>query len=99
MSKYGKIYPVSFGFALGVISGLSWMITCWLGARFAWGLPLIQTMSSVYNHLAPTLIGGLWGFFWGFLHMFLFGILVVWIYNCCNCCFCPKESCDSTCSK
>ncbi|MCX7120838.1 MAG: hypothetical protein NTZ67_03560 [Gammaproteobacteria bacterium] len=97
MSKYGKIYPVSFGFALGVISGLGTMLLCWMGARYGFGLPVIALMGLLYHHAAPTLIGGLWGFFWGFLHMFVFGVLAAWIYNGTTGCFCPAGSCDSDC--
>lgn len=81
MIKYGKIYPVSFGFGWGLISGIGWMVLAWSGARWGFGLPVINLMSSVYNHLAPTFIGGLWGFFWGFLDFFIFAMLAAMLYN------------------
>ena len=94
MSKYTKIYPVSFGFAWGVIAGLGWMLLAWAGARWGFGLPVLNVMSHVHRGLAPTLFGGLWGFFWGFLDCFIFGLLVAIIYNCCTKCFCPAgDSC------
>lgn len=99
MMKYGKIYPVSFGFALGLVSGLGWMLLCWAGARHNFALPVIGFMSHLYHHLAPTFIGGLWGLFWGFLDMFVFGVLSAWIYNCSLGCFCPAGDCDSGCKK
>lgn len=94
MSKYQKIYPVSFGFAWGLLSGLGWMILAWGGARWGVGLHVLSLMSNIYRNLAPTFVGGLWGFFWGFLHAFVFALLAAWIYNSCTKCFCPAgDSC------
>lgn len=98
MVKYGKIYPVSFGFAWGVLSGLFLMVLAWLGAQYNFGLPLIGFLSSVYHHYQATFVGGLWGFFWGFIHSFIFGILLAMIYNCSLCCFSPAGSCGSCCN-
>ncbi|MCX7126007.1 MAG: hypothetical protein NTU49_09830 [Gammaproteobacteria bacterium] len=99
MSKYGKIYPVSFGFGWGVMAGLGWMLLCWAGARYGFGLPVISLMSNVYEHLAPTFVGGLWGFFWGFVDFFIFSMFAAMIYNCSCSCFCPKGECDTSCDK
>lgn len=95
MVKYGKIYPVSFGFGWGIVSGLCLMLLCWMGARWGIGLALITLSGTVYHQVAATWIGGLWGFFWGFLHGFIFGFLTAAIYNCTCKCFCPTGSCDS----
>ncbi len=99
MVKYGKIYPVSFGFAWGVVGGIGWMLTCWMGARWGWGIPLTNLVSSVYYHLAPTFVGGFWGLFWGFLDFFIFGLFVAIIYNSSCQCFCPAGSCEPCDSK
>lgn len=98
MVKYGKIYPVSFGFAWGILSGLFAMVLAWLGARYNFGLPLIGVMGSVYHHYTATFVGGLWGFVWGFIHSFVFGMLVAVIYNCASKSFCPVGSCGSCCN-
>lgn len=99
MSKcYGKIYPVSFGFALGLFSGLGWMLFAWAGARWGFGLNLLSQMSTVFDGLAPTFVGGLWGFFWGFIELFVFGVLSAAVYNGTLKCFAPGDSsCDSSC--
>ncbi|PIZ04446.1 MAG: hypothetical protein COY58_03995 [Gammaproteobacteria bacterium CG_4_10_14_0_8_um_filter_38_16] len=98
MSKYcGKIYPVSFGFAWGLISGLGWMLLAWAGARWGFGLILLKLMGTVYLGLAPSFVGGLWGLLWGFIDFFVFGLLVALVYNCATCCFAPGGSCDSSC--
>jgi hypothetical protein len=92
--KYGKIYPVSFGVAWGLISGLGWMLLCWAGARWGYGIPVINHMASVYHNIAPTFVGGLWGLLWGFIDFLVFGVLVAIVYNNTCCCFCPKQECD-----
>lgn len=99
MVKYGKIYPVSFGFAWGILSGLGMMLLAWAGARFSLGLPVIGLMGSVYHHYTATFAGGLWGFFWGFLHSFIFGLLLAMVYNCSCKCFCPAGSCNTCCNE
>jgi ABC-type transporter Mla maintaining outer membrane lipid asymmetry permease subunit MlaE len=97
MSKHGKLHPVAFGFAWGLISGIGWMLLCWAGARWNFGLAMIGQMSGVYYHLSPTFVGGLWGLFWGFIDLFVFGIFVALVYNCCSCYFCSSDSCDTSC--
>lgn len=94
MSKYGKIYPVSFGFGWGIISGLGWMLLAWAGARWGFALPVINLMGHVYHGVAPTAMGGVWAFCWGFLHMFVLALLAAMVYNCCNCWFCPSGQCE-----
>lgn len=94
MTKYGKIYPVSFGFGWGIISGIGWMLFAWMGARWGFGLPVIDLMSHVYYGVAPTLIGGFWALWWGFLHLFILAMLAAMVYNCCSKCFCPTGECD-----
>lgn len=97
MVKYGKIYPVSFGFALGLITGLSWMLLCWAGARYGWGLVEIRVLGSMYYNIAPTIIGGFWALLEGFINFFVFGLLMAIVYNnACNC-FCAKGECDTSC--
>ena len=97
MVKYGKIYPVSFGFAFGLISGVAWMLLCWAGARFGWGLVEIRVLGSMYYNVAPTFVGGLWALFEGFIDFFVFGLLVAMVYNFSSGWFCAKGECDSSC--
>ena len=94
MSKYGKLYPVSFGFAWGVVAGLVNMLLIWSAARWSFAMPVVSLMQHVYHNVEPTFIGGLWGFFWGFLHSFVFALLVALVYNCSCKCFCPAGSCE-----
>lgn len=95
MAKYGKLYPVSFGFAWGLLSGLGVMLLAWSATRWSFELPIVDLLGHVYYHYEASFFGGLWGFFWGFLHSFVFGLLLAWIYNSCCSCFCPTGSCQS----
>lgn len=90
MEKHGKLSPVGLGFALGLIWGLGWMLLCWAGARWGFGLVVIQIQSTIYHNVAPTFVGGLWALFEGFVDFFVFGVLVAFVYNHCCCWFCPK---------
>lgn len=92
--KYGKLYPISLGFAWGIISGLGYMLICFAGARWGFALPVIAMLSSIYHNVAPTFVGGLWALFWGFLDFFIFGMLVAFVYNAAHKCCCPAGECD-----
>lgn len=94
MVKYGKIFPVSFGFAFGLLSGIGWMLLCWAGARWGWGLSAIQMIGSMYYNVAPTFVGGLWALFEGFIDSFVFGLLVAMVYNHSCKWFCAKGECE-----
>lgn len=94
MAKYGKIYPVSFGFAWGLINGLGWMLLTWASARWGMYKSVVDMAEHVYHGLAPTFVGGLWAFLWGFLHFFVFALLAAVVYNWSTKCFCPAGQCD-----
>lgn len=95
MTKYVKLAPVPFGFAFGLISGIGWMLLCWAGARWGFGLTIIHVMGSAYYNVTPTFVGGLWALFDGFVNSLVFGIFVAIVYNCSCCWFCAKSECDS----
>lgn len=94
MSKYGKIYPVSFGFGWGLINGLGWMVLVWSAARWKLFWPVVEMAKHVYHGVDATFVGGLWAFCWGFLHFFIMALLAAVVYNCTTKCFCPANQCD-----
>ena len=67
----------------------------WLGARYDFGLALINIMTSVFRDYTPTMIGGLWGLLWGFLSSFVFGVLAASTYNCVCKCYNRNGSCGT----
>ena len=75
---------------LGVALGLTWAIgvvvlglSSWL---FSWGGEMAQILASIYHGYAPTVMGLLWGALWAFVDGFIGGLLIAWIYNCCQKC-------------
>lgn len=95
MVKYGKLYPVSFGFGCGVVNGISIMLVCMAAARWGYGIAIVNLIASIYLNVAPTWMGSLWGLLWGFLDGMLFGLFISIIYNCSLKCFAPSGTCDS----
>lgn len=87
-----KLHPVRLGIALG----LTWAIGMFLLGLSAWlfnyGTNLLGTLASIYRGFSPTLVGSFIGAGWGFVDLFITGLLIGWFYNC-GCC--PKKCCDS----
>lgn len=78
---YSCVCPVSFGVALGIVTGLVMILFGWLGWFFGYGASLIDLSATVHYGYAPTFIGGLIGGLWGFVEGFIFGFVFGWIYN------------------
>lgn len=91
----GRLCVGGLAVAAGVINGLSVMIIAWLASTYAYGLPFVHLVASLYKGYAPGLEGALWGGLWGFLDAFIVAVIFGWIYNgilmCCRCC------CSSVC--
>jgi hypothetical protein len=103
MRNYKKgLCPVSFGVAMGVISGLYMAVLAWAGWIWGFGLILVDQYSAVYYGLAPTFMGGVIGGFWGLIDGFIFGFVLAFIYNlclhCCKSCKCCKTAGECRCS-
>jgi hypothetical protein len=94
MNKHLKIYPVSFGFGWGIIAGIEMLLLVWGAARWGFAMPVVRVLGSLYYGVVPTFVGGLWGFFWGFIHCFIFGLLAAMIYNGTTKSFAPKGQFD-----
>lgn len=73
--------PVSFGVALGIVSGTAVLLLGIVAAFFGWGVPLAAMLSSLYIGFGPTVAGSIAGAVWGFADGFVFGFLVAWLYN------------------
>ncbi len=73
------------GFAFGLIWGLGMLLMGWAGWLSGFGVPMTRMWGTVYIGFAPTFVGGILGFIWGFIDFFIFGALVAWVYNCACC--------------
>lgn len=72
-----------FGFALALIGGLATLLLGWAGWWWGWGVLYTRVLSSAYIGLAPTFLGGIYGFIWAFVELFILGALIAWVYNLC----------------
>ena len=71
----------AFGLALGLIFGLTILIT-------SWWLMLARSEAFIYARISTfffgyslTVLGSFIGFFWGFVYGFGIGFLLAWLYN------------------
>lgn len=78
---YSCICPVSFGLALGIVTGLVMLIFGWMGWLWGYGTSLIDMSATVHYGYNYTFIGGIMGGVWGLVEGFIFGFVFGWIYN------------------
>lgn len=91
-----RLCPCGFGFAFGLLWGLSMLISAIIGGYYDWGGHFIKVMSSVYIGYDAGWIGALIGLGWGLVDGFIAGFLLAWFYNlalgcpkcCCRLCKC-----------
>lgn len=94
------IKPIALGLTLGVFWGVSVLIMGLLGHFAHYGQTMITQMGILImtpNSIATSFIGG--GL--AFLHAFIAGIILGWLYNlftCCHhCCASQKPACQCEC--
>lgn len=83
-----KVFPLAL--ALGVTWGLGILFASWLdwwSANYA--KAFVNTFASIYIGYGPSFWGGIIGFLWGFVDLFVGGLIFAWIYNAC------ASKCDS----
>ena len=83
-----KISPVAFGLSLGVLSGIVVLIMGLLATHYAYGHEFVTSMGTVYPGYKMTIPGSLLGGLIAFIHSFIMGALIAWLYNCFNDCAC-----------
>lgn len=83
--------PCKFAFALGLWWAIGMLLASWAAWLFNWGGLWVHVMSSFYIGMAPSFVGGIFGFLWGFADFFVFGLLIAWTYNGCSC---DKKACS-----
>ncbi|MFT3741998.1 MAG: hypothetical protein QM752_04895 [Gammaproteobacteria bacterium] len=82
--KYTKLHALSLGFAFGILGAIM-MVVMALFAMVGHGTNYVNLTSSMYVGYGPTVLGAILGAIWGFLEMFVFGILLAALYNCFVC--------------
>ena len=76
-----KLDALKAGLAFGIIWSASMVLIAIMVGVFNWGNKLLEVIASVYLGYGPSLLGGLIGIIWGFADGFIFGFLIVWLYN------------------
>lgn len=84
----GRLCVWGFGLALGITQALGIFILGLIAWLYHYGTTLVVAIGDVYIGYKPTLIGSLYGALWGFVDLFIAGIVIAWIYNfiCSHCC-------------
>jgi len=76
-----KCNPKALGLSIGIICGLSLLLTGLLAAFFGYGTEWVTLGASVYIGYEATIIGSIIGFVYGFIDGFIGGYLLAWLYN------------------
>lgn len=93
---YAKLHVLSFGLALGIVWGVSIFVIGLIAMTTDWGGGFVETMHTVYIGYEPTILGSIIGGIWGFVDLFIGGMIIAAIYNgflCC--CRRNKGMCDT----
>jgi len=69
------------GLAFGLVWSLSVLFIGLLAWLFAWGMPVVEILGTVYIGYEASLIGVIIGAVWGFVDGFIGGVIFAWIYN------------------
>ncbi len=80
-ASYMKLGVISFGLAIGLTFAISVFTLGILAAYLGWGVSLAATLSSLYVGYGPTFVGSITGAVWAFVHGFIAGVLIAWLYN------------------
>lgn len=90
--KCGQLCVVGFGLALGITNGLYLLILGLVAWLSHFGTKVVVAIGGFYAGYAPTLLGSFYGALWGFVDLFIAGIIIAWIYNFIYRC-CGKSEC------
>ena len=84
---HAKLGVAAFGFAAGITWALGLLILGWVSWWTGWGMQMVAVMGSMYVGYQPTFWGAIIGAIWGFVDLFIAGIIMAAIYNA----FCGKR--------
>ncbi|MDA8239305.1 MAG: bacteriophage holin [Nitrospiraceae bacterium] len=77
-----KIKPFALGLSLGAVWGGALFITTWLSYFTGYGKLFLNTLAvSIFPGYSISPLGSLLGLFYGFLDLFIMGMLAAWLYN------------------
>lgn len=76
-----KLHAWSFGLSLGILWGLCIFLMGLFAMGGGWGTSFVETMSEIYLGYTATFMGSIIGALWGFVDMFIGGVLIALLYN------------------
>lgn len=77
-----KLKPLALGLSLGILWGGALFLTTWLSLLTGYGKTFLDALaSSLYPGYAISPLGSIVGLLYGFLDLFIMGILAAWLYN------------------
>ena len=71
----------NLGFALGLTLGLAVLVATWWLVLAGKPGETLSRLSAFYIGYDVSFVGGIIGFFWGFVDGFICGVLIAWFYN------------------
>ena len=77
-----KLKPLALGLSLGIVWGGALFLTAWLCLLTGYGKVFLDVLAgSIYPGYAISPWGSIAGLLYGFLDLFIMGILAGWLYN------------------
>ena len=76
-----RLDVVGFGVTLGCIWSLCILVLVLASRRSPKAEVVITLFSKVYRGFDRTLLGAVFGAFWGFIDGAMSGLLIAWVYN------------------
>lgn len=87
MSEKTHLHVISFGLAFGITWALGVLLLGFSATFFDWGSNLVSVIGEMYIGYQPTFLGSIIGAIWGFVDLFITGVIIAVIYNfCTKCC-------------
>jgi len=76
-----RLHVVAFGLALGITWAIGMFAIGLTALYFNYGSSFVAGMGDFYIGYTPTLMGAAIGAVWGFVDMFILGVVIAFFYN------------------
>ena len=76
-----KLNILALGASLGIVWAAGLFVTGLFANPMGWGSEFVNVMGSIYIGYKTGFVGAIIGAVWGFIDMFVAGVVIGWIYN------------------